>query len=181
MREFGSLIEFSAHLAGVAVAEDLYLNKGLDAAAAVIEREAKREFGTYQPQTGPFPEWPELAESTQDRREAMGYPPNDPLLVTGSLRDSISREVHGLDAAIGSTSDLMIYHEFGTSRMPARPVLGPAAYRHRREVETLIGQAAFLGIIGARSFAFAELRSGGQLPVHESLGYDFAAGTNTQT
>lgn len=166
-------MEFSVHLAKLSILEDEFIHKGLDAAAALIEKEAKREFGVYQPQTGPFPAWEQLEPSTQIRREDAGYPGNEPLLVTGSLRASISRECHGLDVVVGSTSDLMIYHEFGTSRMPARPVLGPAAYRNRAAIETLVGQAAFLGIIGARSFAFAELRTGGQLPVHESLGYDF--------
>jgi HK97 gp10 family phage protein len=174
VKEFASLGEFAGHLAKLSLEEGLWLQAGLDAAAAKIEREAKKEFGHYQPATGPFPEWPELADSTQDRREQLGFTPNDPLLMTGSLRASISREIHGLDAVVGSTSDLMIYHEFGTSRMPARPVLGPAAYRHRRELETLVATAAFMGIIGARSFAIAELKTGGQLPVHESLGYDFS-------
>lgn len=172
MKEFSSLAEFGLHLAKVAAVEDVFIHEGLDRAAALIEREAKREFGVYQPATGPFPEWPELAESTQERRENLGYTPNDPLLMSGATKASVSRETHGMDAVVGSTSDLMIYHEFGTSRMPARPVFGPAAFRNRKAIESLIGEAAFLGIIGARSFAFATLRTGGQVPVHEDLGYD---------
>lgn len=173
-REFQSLTEFGLHLGEIALAEDLFISKGLDRAAAIIEREAKREFGVYQPQTGPFPAWEELAESTKADRVAKGFTEDDPLRRTGELRDSVSREVHGLDAVVGSTSDLMIYHEFGTSRMPARPVFGPAAFRHRREIESLVAQAALLGIIGARSFGLAEHREAGQVPVHESLGYDFS-------
>lgn len=178
MKEFDSLTDFGLHLAKVALEEDLFLHEGLDRAAALIEREAKREFGVYQPATGPFPEWPELAESTQEERERLGFTPNDPLLRDGSLlRASVSRACHGLDAVVGSTSDIMIYTEFGTSRMPARPVFGPAAFRHRHEIETLISQAAVLGIIGARGFGFATHKIAGQVPVHEDLGYDYAVGT----
>lgn len=174
MKEFGSLTEFAGHLAKLAIVEDEFIHKGLDRAAALVEKEAKREFGVYQPQTGPFPAWEQLEPSTQSRREDAGYPPNEPLLVTGDLRASISRECHGLDAVVGSTSQLMIYHEFGTEKgLPPRPVLGPAAYRNRVAIESFVGEAAFLGIIGARSFAFAELKTGGQVPVHESLGYDY--------
>lgn len=173
MREFPSMTEFGAHLAELAIAEVEYLHHGLDHAAALIEREAKREFGHYQPETGPFPEWAPLAESTMEERARLGFSEDEPLKRTGELRDSISRAVHGLDAVIGSTSDLMIYHEFGTSRMPARPVLGPAAFRNRRAVETLVAEAALLGIIGAREFAIAKHQLGFQSPVHQDLGYDF--------
>ncbi|HEY1772425.1 MAG TPA: hypothetical protein VGH91_04455 [Gammaproteobacteria bacterium] len=171
-REFPSLTEFGLHLAEIAIAEDEFIHAGLDRAAALIEREAKREFGVYQPATGPFPAWPELADSTQQRREDMGYTPNDPLLASGATKETVSREVHGLDAVVGSTSDLMIYHEFGTSRMPARPVFGPAWFRNREAVGRLVAEGAVLGIIGLRSFGFAQHREAGQLPVHESLGYD---------
>lgn len=175
MKEFHSLEAFAGHLAKQAIVADAFIHEGLDRAAKLVETTAKSEFGHYQPQTGPFPEWPELADSTQEQREAMGYTPNDPLYRTGSIRDSVSRAVHGLDAVVGSTSDLMIYHEFGTSRMPARPVFGPAVFRNRKEIQTLVGLGAFLGVIGARSWGFAELRSGGQVPVHEDLGYDYEA------
>jgi len=171
-REFPSLTDFGLHLAEIAIAEDEFIHKGLDAAAALIESEAKREFGVYQPATGPFVAWEELAESTKQDRVDQGFSEDEPLKRTGALRASVSREVHGLDAVVGSTSDLMIYHEFGTSRMPARPVFGPAWWRHKEAVASLIAQSAVLGITGARVFGFAEHREAGQVPVHESLGYD---------
>lgn len=172
-KEIMGLAEFGAHLAEIAIAEVEFLNHGLEHVAKLVEAEARAEFGVYQPQTGPFPAWPELADSTKEQRLDLGFTENDPLLRTGKLRDSIGHEVHGLDAVVGSASDLMVYHEFGTSRMPARPVLGPAVFRHRDKIEALIGEAAVLGIAGARVFAVAEHREAGQLVVHEDAGYDY--------
>ena len=40
---------------------------------------------------------------------AKGFTPDDPLLRTGQLRDSISHQVQGLDAVVGSTSEVMVY------------------------------------------------------------------------
>lgn len=175
MREFNgidALIDFGTHLGEIAIAQGEILHKGLDHAAELIEKEAKAEFGVYQEATGPFQEWPELAESTKAQRIAQGFTENEPLLRTGELRDSISREVHGLEAVIGSTSDLMIYHEFGTSRMPARPVFGPALFRNKDAIESMVAEAAVLGMMGAKTWAEARMPSGdlGRLP---ASGYDY--------
>ena len=121
----------------------------LDTAAALIEREAKAEIGSYQRSNlGPYDPWAELAQATKDERVRLGFTPNDPLLRTGELRDSIGRQVEGLEAVIGSTSDVMVYQELGTSRIPPRPVLGLAAIRKNRDVLRLIGNG-----LGAAMFA----------------------------
>lgn len=55
---------------------------------------------------------------------------------TGNLRNSISTEIAGdgrfgaMTAEIGPTAEYGIYQEFGTSRMPAHPFMGPAFDRH---------------------------------------------------
>jgi hypothetical protein len=36
----------------------------------------------------------------------------------------------------------MVFHEFGTSKMPPRPVLGPAAFRNKLAIQRLVGEAA---------------------------------------
>jgi HK97 gp10 family phage protein len=134
--------------------------KGLRRAARAVERTAKSEFGTYQPEQGPHPEWPELAEATMDERVREGYTPNDPLLRSGDMKKHTSFEVHGLEAAIGSTDPKMVFHEFGTEHMPARPVFGPAAFRNKEVIQRILGDAAVEGVTG-------------QERIHHALGYDF--------
>lgn len=122
----------------------------LDTAAAVIEHEAKREIGTYQrSDMGPYEAWPELAESTKAERVRQGYSENDPLLRSGELRDSISRETHGLEAVVGSDSDVMVYQEFGTRTIPPRPVLGLAAVRSHEAVLKIVGDGVFAALVGS--------------------------------
>lgn len=161
-REFGSLLEMGLFLATRPAAIAVELHHGLDRLGATIEKTAKDEFGRYQGQAGPFEAWPELADATKDDRVAQGYPENEPLLREGDLRDSIGHEVDhaGLELAVGSTSDLMPYHEFGTSKMPARPVLGPAAFRNKDAIQRVVGAALVAGLVGADQ-------------IHEALGYDF--------
>lgn len=147
MKEF-SPATFAEHLIALRFGEILALHKGLDAVGSHIEKVAKDEFGTYQPEVGPFPAWAELAESTQADRLNQGYDPDEPLLRTGGLRDSISHHTEALETTIGSPSEIMVYHEFGTSKMPPRPVLGPAAFRSKEKIYKLIGAAALFGLLG---------------------------------
>jgi len=121
----------------------------LDTAARSIEVEAKSEIGTYQRDNmGPFAPWEELKQATQRERERLGFTPNDPLLRTGDLRDSISHETHGLEAVVGSTSQVMVWQELGTETIPPRSVLGLAAQRRERQVVKLIGAAVMSELMG---------------------------------
>ncbi len=144
------------------------LEGGLDRILDRIDRTAKSEFGVYQGPAGPFPAWAELAQSTKDDRVAQGYSENDPLLREGELQESIAHEREGLEGVVGSISDIMPYDEFGTEKMPPRPVLGPAAVRNKSAIETLVGAALVTGLIGQDVFGEGE-----QIAIHESLGYDF--------
>lgn len=139
--EFGSVTHFLVHLAEAELAVHVAAHRALDRAAAIIERDAKEQIGVYQQEAGPFNAWPELADSTKEDRVAKGFSENDPLLRTGELRDSISREVSGHEAAVGSTSDVMVYQELGTVRIPPRPVLGPAAFKNKDRIEQVLGEA----------------------------------------
>lgn len=161
MKLFNNPAKFAEYLTKLVVKEEIALHEGLKKASKLIEKTAKSEIGHYQSDVGNFSEWPELAESTQDERERQGYTPNDPLLRTGELRDSISSKVEKLEAVIGSDSDIMVYQEFGTSRgIPARPVLGPAAFRNKDKIKAIMGSAAVAGLIGSEK-------------IHPNLGYDF--------
>jgi hypothetical protein len=115
----------------------------LDLIGKTLTKEAKSEIGNYQPAMGDFEQWPELADSTKRDRVRKGFSENEPLLRTGEMRDSISYNVKGLDLAVGSTSDTMVYQELGTSRIPARPVLGTALYKHRDKIIKDLGLVAF--------------------------------------
>lgn len=162
MKTFDNLGKFAEHLAKTIIAQELAIKAALEKSARIVEREAKREIGHLQPEVGPFQDWEELADSTKEDKERKGYVFNsdyNPLLRTGELRNSISHEVKGHEAAIGSTSQVMVYQEFGTSKIPPRAVLGPAIYKNKEIIKIILGSAVITGIIG-HSF------------IHPSLGYD---------
>ena len=105
----------------------------LEAVGSKIEKDAKEIVGHYQrSDTGPFPEWEELAPSTKADRVSQGFTANDPLLRTGALRDSIRHEVRGRSVAVGSDLDIAIYQEMGTATIPPRPFLRIAAFRSKK-------------------------------------------------
>jgi len=147
MSQFNSLGAFALHISSLQARQQHAAEKGLKKVAQAIEKTAKSEFGVYQPAVGPFSEWAPLAESTQEERLRLGFTPDDPLLRTGQLKNSISHEVHGTEAAVGSPSDVMVAQELGTPRIPPRPVLGPAAIRNKQLILKTLGQAAVEGLL----------------------------------
>lgn len=147
MKEFSSIGGFIAHLTTMVTAETVALHHGLKKVAVAIEKTAKSEFGTYQGDEPPFPGWVELADSTKKDRVAKGFSENEPLKRTGALRDSVSHEVSGLEAVVGSDSEIMVHQELGTPTIPPRPVLGPAAIRNKRLIVNTLGQAAVDGLL----------------------------------
>ena len=52
-------------------------------------------------------------------------------------------EADGLVATVGSTSDVALYQELGTARLPPRPFLAPAAAENGDGIAQAIGQAVF--------------------------------------
>jgi HK97 gp10 family phage protein len=157
MREFNSISSFVAHLVAMQAAETLALHNALKKCATAIEKTAKTEIGTYQGDVGPFPGWVELADATKEDRVAQGYTENDPLLRSGELRDSIDKEITGLEACVWSTSDVMVYQELGTPNIPPRPVLGPAAIHNKELIEKTLGQAVVAGLLYGSGRALTSL------------------------
>lgn len=157
MKEFSNLLDFAVHLATTAVAVRVAEHGALDRAAAIIEKDAKNRLGTYQQESGPFAAWAPLTESTMADRVHQGYTPNDPELRSGALRDSISRTVEGREAAVGSTSEVMVYQELGTPTIPPRPALGPAAFENRERIQKAIGHAVLHALEYGAAGGFVEL------------------------
>lgn len=156
---FDSLADFALHFAAIHSEQERAIADGLEAVALKIETTAKAEIGQYQGSVGPFPGWERLADSTEQQKIAKGYPSDAPLLASGEMRDSFTHEVSGMEAIIGSTDPKMVFHEFGTAKMPPRPVLGPAVVHNGDFIKKIIGKAVVNGLVGGAR-------------IHPSLGYD---------
>lgn len=148
MKEFGSLLAFAEHVGKVAVELVIAEHEGLERACIIVETEAKASIGEYQGQAGPFAAWAELADATKADRSAQGYPDNEPELRSGETRDSIEHKVVGKDGWVGSDSEILEYQELGTSHMPARSILGGAAFRKTDEVVHVIAADVVLALMG---------------------------------
>lgn len=118
----------------------------LEEAARKVEEEAKRVIGTYD--YG----WPQLQLSTQMQREQQGFDPNDPLLRTGELRDSIQHYVdeESRTAYVGSNNPIAKWQELGTSTIPPRSFLAAAAAVKGKEIAELTGKAYFQILSGGK-------------------------------
>lgn len=167
MRAISSFDEMATILMERGLVTFEVLGKGLDKALVAMEKTAKSEIAHYQPEVGPFPAWAPLSPVTLEGFEGFPgkidkgqAPPDNPLLAEGDLLNSFGHERHGLEGAMGSTDPVIVYHEFGTSKMPPRPVVGPAAFRNKDTLQMLVGAAAVAGFIGEDQ-------------VHKLLGYDF--------
>lgn len=128
------LATMSALLAAKAQSLPNELDQAMEKAAKLVQQEATDEVGVYQ--TG----WAQLADSTEAQKARKGYPANAPLLATGQLKNSFEYTVSGLNATIGSNDRTIKYHEFGTSKMPPRPVLLTSVTKKKNEIINLIGQ-----------------------------------------
>jgi hypothetical protein len=146
MKKFSSIASFVEHLAVLQLQEKLALQKGLEKCAAAIEKSARDELGLYQGHAGDFPAWPALAPATLAAHDRLGSG-DAPMIGAGDLAGSIGHTVQGLEAKVGSTSRVMVYQELGTSRMPPRPVLGPAAIRNRALIHDTLRRAAVEGLL----------------------------------
>ncbi|WP_412530880.1 HK97-gp10 family putative phage morphogenesis protein [Enterobacter roggenkampii] len=158
MKELSSLMDAALTFAAAKIAVQEHAEKALAQVAEQIKKTAQDEIGFYQPAVGPFAAWEDLADSTEQEKARLGYPLNAPLERTGKMRDSIKAESEGLEAIVGSEEEKLAFHEFGTVKMPPRPVLGPAVIHNEAAIKGIIGRAAVNAICGGDV-------------VHPSLGY----------
>lgn len=149
MREFHSFAEAARHLTSLKLERQ---HGVMDAAAAIIQKEAKAIIGNYQDAEPPFDAWAPLADATKQDRVAKGYTEDDPLLRSGELRESIKRAAAQDMAVIGSAEDKAVYQELGTAKIPARSFLGIAAMRKGEEVANLIGHGVLGMLVGNRAY-----------------------------
>ena len=143
-----SFADVAARIASMAAAMKETQAEVLDEMATRIQERAREKIGHYQQESGPYNTWSQLKRSTQRERERHGFTPNDPLLRTGDLRDSIKKAVYGSFAVVGSDSMIAVYQELGTHgvgvdpatgyHVPPRPFLGPAAYESREWVGEVV-------------------------------------------
>lgn len=110
----------------------------LEDAAILVRDRAVEKLGTYQPAVGPYPSWAPLSPETERIRESQGYTPNDPLLRSGEMRDSISYEVFPDHADIGSPLQKALYQELGAWNHPPRPFFGPVGLEAEPEILNII-------------------------------------------
>lgn len=97
-----------------------------------VEVLAKSKLGEYQPG------WVGLADSTLADKVLGGWPIPSPLLRTGEMRETIHHTVYEKAAVIGSDSQIAVWQEMGTSKMPARSFLGSSMIDTREQnVETI--------------------------------------------
>ncbi|MCG7388749.1 hypothetical protein [Pantoea sp. ACRSB] len=130
-------------LASAKIATEVEL--GFHVIVKEIEETAKEELGVYQPAVGPFEAWSPLTESTKADRARAGYAEDEPLLRSGGLRESIESEVTGLAAIVGTKSEIGLWLEVGTDRIPPRPFIGPAYVRKIDPLMESIGLAISRG------------------------------------
>ncbi|MRW88869.1 hypothetical protein GJ699_02605 [Duganella sp. FT80W] len=149
MSEF-DLASFANHLLAVEVGLMKRAETALDKSAKAIADAARAEIGYYQPAVGPYPEWPQLTPATLDQHAAAGVG-DTPLLVHGELYASISHETANGEAVAGSTSEIMVYQEFGTDKIPPRPVVGPAEFATRERVSKIMHRGLADAIAGGNA------------------------------
>jgi HK97 gp10 family phage protein len=148
MREFQSFGAFGRHLLATAAIGEEVTHHITEQAAEIIKADAQKRIGEYQEYTGPFNTWAPLAEATVADRVAQGFSPDEPLLRTGELRDSIEAEAKGDKAVVGSTSDIALYQELGTDKIPPRPFLGPAGYDSKLPIGEMAAKTMIAWICG---------------------------------
>lgn len=132
-----SPMEFATLLMNLFRGEDGRIQNALAKSGRVVRDEARSAIGTYK--YG----WPPLDPKTISRKGA-----DTPLLTTGGFRGSITYRVSGHSVEIGSNDRRADWFENGTSRMPPRPVMGPALEARKDEVVKIVEKALVKPLTG---------------------------------
>lgn len=150
-----TLDEFIGMLGNGVVGHAALTERTLREATAVIEGRAKAMLGHERP------EWPPLAEWTQDQRAALGFTPNDPLLRSGELQRAVESEVElnavGGEAVTGvkdgEQGDIAVWMELGTPAAPhpapPRPFLSLAVIDEMAKLGEIFGEHLVGGLFAS--------------------------------
>ena len=142
-----SLTGMASILVRAAAAMPMASHHAIEKAADLILEKIRSEPGEYQTGAGPFASWAPLAQSTLDDKAQKGWPSPSPELRSGDLRDSYEKTiVSNHEAAVGSNSDIAVYQELGTSKMPPRSIIGIAAVKKEHEIYETTGRL-FYGVL----------------------------------
>lgn len=154
--ELANLMELAVEMEVAAEVVAVRANKdSLRRAAQLVTRDARTQIGHYQPSAGAYPAWEPLAESTEEEKARLGAPENAPLYRFGGLKASFRYDPPTEDSIdLGSTDSVMEYHEFGTVKMPARPVLGPALLKNIDEIQRIFGHHAVRAIVSGQRLGY---------------------------
>lgn len=167
MKELSSFGELASELSRNIIARAEFDRVVLERGAKMIERLAKKKISELQDQAGEFVAWSPLADSTIAAKEkSSSFDLNgdgNPLLVTGAMRNSIEHTVIGTEgvAHIGSNSDIAVYQELGTDKIPPRSFLGGAAAELGEKISEVIGESAYLALQGKEVFEEKLMITGG--------------------
>lgn len=134
-----SLLQFVSLLGTLPLELERADHSALAKAGKIVETEAKRVIGTYD--YG----WPPLAPSTLAKKSA-----DTPLLETGAMRDSIHHVADHKEARIGSDSDVAVWQELGTHKIPPRSFLTGALQHMTHEILDVIGRNTVAALSGMR-------------------------------
>lgn len=107
------------------------LRPALSRAGTYMERETRLNFAKEQSPDGDA--WAGLAASTLRQKKTSAI-----LRETGTLVGSVAKQqVTAKSVTVGASTAYGIYHQTGTSKMPARPFIG-IAERHKPEIKRII-------------------------------------------
>ncbi len=148
-----SLAAAIARLGAMAAAARAAQVPAMARACALVQREARDAIGHGEEAHGPFPAWPALAEATRAERVREGFAADAPLLRSGALRESIGVAVAdwgrgGVEGVVGSGSEVAVFQELGTARIPPRSFLGASALRVADQVAGELGRGVAAALTG---------------------------------
>ena len=115
MQRFDSLEKFAAHLDIMALKVGIVPYETAALVAPVLAESIKDVFGKDPPLAT-------LAQSTQIERARLGYSTNEPLVRSGSLRETVEHATEFNLAIAGSNDPVARYSEDGAPNRPPRPV-----------------------------------------------------------
>ncbi len=130
------LATFAAKMMAASIACEKHLGDSMEKACVVLENSAKDAIGTYK-----FG-WAPLGPA------AVAKHGDTPLLDTGELKASITHNSDRHEGYVGSDNKKATWHEFGTSKIPARPFLGGAVAHDGQKAADMIANGALKSITG---------------------------------